>query len=40
MADNAFRPNHIALGGHDGMRLIYDTIKKVGTATARKWSMR
>jgi branched-chain amino acid transport system substrate-binding protein len=36
MADNAFRPNHIALGGYDGMRLIYDTIKKVGVGDADK----
>lgn len=36
MADNKFRPNHIALGGYDGMRLIYDTIKKVGVGDAEK----
>ena len=36
MADNAFRPNHIALGGYDGMRLIYDTIKKVGIGDGEK----
>jgi branched-chain amino acid transport system substrate-binding protein len=36
MADNAFRPNHIALGGYDGMRLIYDTIKKAGVVDGEK----
>lgn len=36
MADNKFRPNHIALGGYDGMRLIYDTIKKVGVGDGEK----
>lgn len=30
MQANKFRPNHIALGGYDGMRLIYAALVKTG----------
>jgi branched-chain amino acid transport system substrate-binding protein len=33
MQANPFRPNHIALGGYDGMRLIYAALKKTGGDT-------
>ena len=33
MKANAFRPNHIALGGYDGMRLIYAALAKTAGET-------
>lgn len=33
MKANPFRPNHIVLGGYDGMRLIYSALAKTGGDT-------
>ena len=32
-ANNGPRPNFIAVGGYDGMQLIYDALKKTGGKT-------
>ncbi|MDQ4059954.1 MAG: ABC transporter substrate-binding protein, partial [Pseudomonadota bacterium] len=33
-ANNGMRPNFMAVGGYDGMHLIYEALKKTGGATA------
>jgi branched-chain amino acid transport system substrate-binding protein len=32
-ANNGMRPNFMAVGGYDGMHLIYEALKKTGGAT-------
>jgi branched-chain amino acid transport system substrate-binding protein len=32
-ANNGMRPNFMAVGGYDGMRLIYEALKKTGGKT-------